>query len=238
MKRYVVLSILVLSFLTMLFSGMKISVTKAAPDTGKSVEHETDLSTDLLSVVLIENGEETEDELLSDLADLDTMELGLTYKEEIAAKNDGDYDEYVRAVVRKYFTDEEGKETTDVDLDYIVLVPADDSNWKINRKESTAERTVYYLLSPLDAGETSGLLFKGLRIDPAVKDEYKIDIDETETGKTYTYTYRYDGLDVNVEIEMQSVQCAKGKSELNQAAILSVWGVENVKVSGDDLSIE
>lgn len=153
-----------------------------------------------------------------------------TYPEKISVENTGAAPEYVRVVVRKYWT-KDGKKATDLTPDLISIVSTGD--WFINDAETTDEMTVYYCKKQLNKGDTSQLV-EAIRID----DNEKIDLDE-KTVKTekdgdttiYTYIYKYDGYSVNIEAEAQAVQTHNADD-----AIKSVWGVDNVKASGGSLT--
>ena len=164
---------------------------------------------------------------------------GKSYKEEIAVqKADGSADEYVRVVVRKYWTkDGEAVKKTELSPDLIQLSyngkDYNSSKW-IKGKTST-ETEYYYYKTPLTAKEAaSAPLFNKIRIDDSILDAVSEDVTEPSEatgGKTvYTYTYDYNGYQFNVEAEAQAVQTHNAKD-----AIKSVWGVS---ASAIGLSVE
>ena len=62
-------------------------------------------------------------------------------------------------------------------------------------------------------------------------------ISDPDENGVITYTYKYDGYIVCIEADVQAVQTHNADGEADYAAIRSIWGVENVKVSGDTLQV-
>lgn len=159
----------------------------------------------------------------------ETFAIGKPYKDSIGVSNSGTADEYVRVIVRKYWTDPEGNKTTALDPSYIELNAA--SGWN-EVKGGNDEYSVYYLSSPLAVGDSEEL-FTGFRVSEKVKTdgkkimlngkEYASDSEAAAAagdGDVITYTYEYDGYTFNVEAEAQSVQTHHYRD-----AMKSVWGV-------------
>ena len=97
----------------------------------QSDERVTGIATDSLSVALYEgsasNTLDDDATLLEDLGD--SVEPGRPYSCEVGVLNDGVADEYVRVIVRKYWTPPEG-EDKDLELDpAIIELTTDSSNW-------------------------------------------------------------------------------------------------------------
>ena len=153
----------------------------------------------------------------------DKIEPTRTYKDSVGVINTGDADEYVRVIVRKYWTDEKGKKDTSLSPDLIEL-SADEKKWTVTDGGSD-ETQIYYLKNVLKK-ESEEELFKDIRISGDVLKEGvgKI-VEGVEEGKAtktiITYTYKYNGYTFNVEAEAQSVQTHNAKE-----AIKSVWGVD------------
>lgn len=223
----VAMIVLALALVTVVVSGSQLVSTRAAlnPSTA-TFDGELEVST--LDVQLYENGKASTGALL---AATSNMEPGKKYEEKISAYNGADATEYVRVIVRKYWTDANGK-NIDLDPEYIELgyngKAYNDSDWAINPKESTAERSVYYLKKSLAGNKESALLFNSIRVNEQIAKDYTVN----EANNIITLTYKYDGATVNIEVEVQSVQEAHGDK-----AVMSAWGVSNVKANGGSLEV-
>ena len=140
----------------------------------------------------------------------------------VSVKNTGAANEYVRVVVRKYWTDNKGKNTT-VDPSLIELEPAAPSGYSWKAVVKTPEETIYYLNNQITGGATVDL-FKSVRINEKVATNGRIIYDDPQkegTTTTINYRYEYEGLKFNVEAEVQAVQTHNAAQ-----AIKSVWGVD------------
>lgn len=179
-------------------------------------------------------------------ADTD-LAIGKVYADNVAVKNMTGTPEFVRVIVRKYWT-KDGVEKTELTQklapEWIELNVADSSKWIV--KDSATknnEYSVYYLKNAL-AANASEVLFDGFRINEKVKTEGKkimingegdYATDEAakaaaKPGDVITYSYTYDGCTFNVEVEAQSVQTHNAAD-----AIKSVWGV-TATVSGETIT--
>ena len=74
-------------------------------------------------------------------------------------------------------------------------------------------------------------------MDSSVADPYttdpKIDPDNMPVDTVITYVYDYDGYKICLEAEAQSVQTHNA-----QKAVMSLWGMPNVTVSGSTLTVK
>ena len=215
--------------LILLSSGGVMGV-KAVPAI-QSQDYGTTITLDGLKVALVENGQQTQKSgnlMLSELKN-SNLSPGKEYKEEIAAENTGTGDEYIRVIVRKYWT-KNGKKNTELtpDLIHLTYGKADYNTgaWTLNKDESTDERAVYYCKSKIAAGGKTELLFDHVSVDKSIVSEKNITEKATPSGnKTiYTYEYKYDGYSINVEAEVQAVQTHNAAQ-----AIKSVWGIDASK---------
>ncbi len=188
-----------------------------------------DIELDKIDVTLWENGEDVSDgTLLLDLKGV--ANPGMTYNENISVKNSSTTaDEFVRLVVRKYWTDTDGNKDTTLDPNWIELDLASDS-WKL--VERTDEMSYYYCTNQLSPGDESQV-FKAVRINRAIADEVTKESKSVDGGTVWTYKYKYDGYVFNVEAEAQAVQTHNAND-----AIKSIWGVDNVTASGNSLSVK
>ena len=183
---------------------------------------------------------------------------GLAYREEIAALNgtgteteNEPVDQFVRLSIRKYWKNPDGDKDPSMDPELIQLTynpnkgtewfndkkdtPFNDDAWAINDKETTPERTTYYYKTKLAGGDTTPPVVNKLKINNKIVDDVtKSDPDE---NGVITYTYKYDGYIICIEADVQAVQTHNADGEADYAAIRSIWGVDNVKVSGDSLSV-
>lgn len=168
---------------------------------------------------------------------------GKTYKEVLSAVNTGDYEQYVRVVVKKYWMapkkdasgelmyDEDGnpimvKDNT-INPELIQLKVAD--GWTPDPANKTDEQFVLYSTDVLGVNDSRAFI-ESLRIDPAIVMDGTAKEKKTVEGNTtyYTYTYILDGYSFNIEAEVDAVQTHSAPD-----AIKSVWGYS---VSADQLS--
>jgi hypothetical protein len=199
--------------------------TRAVPAI-QSATFGNEIVLDALNVQLLNDGQEvgaknvTEDKLFTKLAE--TITPGEQYESKVSVKNTGAANEYVRVVVRKYWTDNNGK-NKEVDPSLIELTPATSSGYSWKAVKKTEEETIYYLNNQIASGAVVDL-FKGIRINEQVVSKGRIVYDDPQTeGDTTTinYRYEYDGLKFNVEAEVQAVQTHNAAQ-----AIKSVWGID------------
>lgn len=190
---------------------------------------EVDMQTTELKVSLLENGQAIGDGGVYSSLKNKKIDPGYTYSDSISAKNDGTMTEVVRVIVKKYWTDKEGKR---IDLDPALIHLSykgnayNDTDWKLNDAEHTPEQDVYYLSSALSAGGEK-VLFDGIGIDSSVGGMYTlVPLNQEETE--LEAVYEYDSITFVVVYEIQSVQLLGGTQ-----AVVSAWGVTNVTVSDD-----
>ena len=259
-------SLALLAAAALLLGGSGIMAARAQL-TYFSQDYDAKLYVNHMQVHLIENGEDVcggrntldgETKVTGELAKhlgysgsdegaLGKAEPGMVYREEIAARNGQDVDEYVRMTVRKYWvmTDEDGKvvrddegnpvKDTSLSPDLIRLTYGRDKAgvkaselynteaWQINEEESTAESTTYYLTSALGGSKDSDMLFDRLMIDGSIAEKGTMHESEKDGYKEFTYEYTYDGRAFFIEADVQAIQTHNAED-----AIHSQWGVYNV----------
>lgn len=194
-----------------------------------------------IGVSLLENGEtvshrdyenngqwdEASGELLGHLQD-EQIVPGKSYEEAISVSNSGSIDSYVRVILNKSWTDDEGNTDTNLSPALIDLNFTEGSGWIVDEDASTAERTILYYTNILPVGGTTPALSDMIRIDPAVADKVEETTSTDENSyKTITFTYAYDGYTFELGAEVQAVQTHNA-----QDAIKSAWGVD-VDVAAD-----
>ena len=231
----------------LLFAGGTFTATRAVLNIF-SPEHFLEFETSNQAVRLMENGSPTGENnpLLSTLKG--KVSPGMSYTEEISARNNSDVNQFVRIVVRKYWMDGEnkvhsfgdtvgGEKVTTPDPDKIKLTLANNGLWQKNDLESTVEREVYYYKNAVPSGGVTEPLTSKIKVDSSVADPYttdpEIDPNNMPVGKTITYVYDYDGYKICLEAEAQSVQTHNA-----QDAVMSIWGMPNVTVSGSTLTVK
>ncbi len=230
----------------LLFAGGTFTATRAVLNIF-SPEHFLEFETSNQAVRLIENGQDPTDKLLTTLNS--KVSPGKSYTEELTAKNYSDVSQFVRVIVRKYWMDgdnkvhsfgdelDDGTKVTTPDPSKIRLTLANNGLWQKNDLESTVEREVYYYKNAVPSGEVTKPLTSKIKVDSSVADPYttdpKIDPNNMPVGKTITYVYDYDGYKICLEAEAQSVQTHNA-----QKAVMSLWGMPNVTVSGSTLTVK
>lgn len=214
----------------LLFAGGTFTATRAVLNIF-SPEHFLEFETDSQYVQIQENG----DAGTKLLTKLDGKVVpGKVYDEQIRAKNTTtDADQYVRIVIRKYWKnakDEKVKDLDKEDLNKIKLTFVNTDLWQKNELESTAEREVYYYRNIVPAGGVTEPLTKDISVDSSVTLKYTI---TGPVDNVYRYKYDFDGYQICLEAEAQSIQTHNA-----QDAVMSIWGMPNVTVSGSTLTVK
>ncbi len=163
------------------------------------------------------------------------LKLGTAYPEALTVTNSGTINEFVRVTLTRYWTDEKGNKIQTLDPSMIDLNLLTGSGWLLDKDASTAERTVLYYSSVLNAGMTTPALSDTLTIKDAIASEVsRTKTTHVEGGITYTTittNYDYDGRKFCIRAEVDAVQ------EHNAAAaVKSAWG-QNVLINGSTLSL-
>lgn len=207
-----------------------------------SEDYKAEFDLDHIDVALVENGKESKDieskALLSELEG--KVQPGRSYKEEIAAKNVSDTPEIVRMIITTYWhntDDPEGDPDPKKDPGLIELTFNDDeynkNAWQINDDETTSQRRVFYLKEVLPGNTTSSPVVNKLRVNNKILEDVEETTEQKGNQTIYTYTYAYDGYQICVEADVQSVQ-----THNPQETIESTWGVRNVTVSGNKVTVK
>ncbi|MBR5638092.1 MAG: hypothetical protein IKW81_14335 [Pseudobutyrivibrio sp.] len=149
------------------------------------------------------------------------------YEEKIQVLNDsdGEYPEYIRVVVRKYWVDEENKKDSSLDPTLIKLDVAD--GWGAIESDSH-EEVVYYYRNPVNQTTEANKpvdFVKSITFDRRIKDDHTTTITKTPVeGGTLiesTGAYGYNGKSFVVEMRVDAVQAHSGAEAMHGA-----WGVE------------
>lgn len=168
--------------------------------------------------------------------------LGKNYTEQLSVKNTGTIDSYVRVTIYKYWVDEEGNKTRDIDpsmidLHLVNLYGVDGKQcWIMDETASTEERLVLYYQNVLPSIENSGSIEASTTPDFA--DSIRICGNIASHVSTVTNaegvsvsTYDYNGYRFVLEATADAVQNHNAKD-----AILSAWGTQ-VEIKEQILSL-
>ena len=220
----------------LLFAGGTFTGTRAVLNVF-SPEHFLEFETDSQFVQIEEVQSDNSVVTSNLLTSLDgKVTPGKVYDEKIRARNNTtDAPQFVRIIVRKYWKDADGNKVHSYDGETVtapdpalIKLDLDSSLWQKNSEESTVEREVYYYKNSVGIGEVTENLTKSISVDNSVAENPKM----TEENGVITYTYDYDGYQVCLEAEAQSIQTHNASD-----AVRSIWGVTNVTVSGDTLTV-
>lgn len=200
-----------------------------------------------IGVTLMENGAETgyrdythgdnawneaSGELLANtLSEGEEWKPGRTYREELAVRNSGTIEEYVRIKLYKYWTDGEGNKRMDLSPAMIDL-HLTGGHWIVDENATTAnvregdgrdgERIVAYYDRILAPGEETALFADRITIDGQILDRVtETKVTDANGWTTVTTAYEYDGAMFVLEAEVDAVQTHNAAD-----AIRSAWGVE------------
>lgn len=230
-SRFQKSTVALLAVAVILLAGSAIGSTRAAL-TYFSENYSAQMNTPEIGVTLVENGDKVaadgeEGKLLADLQD---VKLGQKYTEELAVKNTGDIDQYVRVRIYKSWTDKEGNKDTTLSPSYIELNTLTGNGWMEDETARTTERSVWYYTSPVKSGTTTSPLSDTIRIDNAVATKVSEESHEEDGKVVTTKVYAYDGYTFNLTAEVDAVQNHNAAD-----AIKSAWGVD-VTMSGDTIT--
>ena len=206
-------TVALLALALVLLGGSTLGGARAAL-TVESQDYNSRITTNSIDVGLVENGTLVRDNKLV-LLGQEKLAVGKTYSESLAVRNTGEYEEYVRVTVYKYWLDEKGNKYPDMDSEWIKLNFAKNSGWTIDGDSTTEERTVLYYASPLASGATSNAFLESFFID---KGAGRL-VTQTEGNVIHT-TYVYNGKSFCLDVYVDGVQTHSADK-----AKLSAWGV-------------
>lgn len=218
----------------------------------QSTDYQGEIVLNDIGVSLVENGEpitvrnyadsskvnvswlETKGDLLKNmLADGESLILGKTYTEAIAASNTGSIPEFVRVTVYKYWVDENGNKLTTLSPSLIDLQFEEGNGWVMDTNSSTDERTVMYYQNRLAVDEITPPMTSTLTIDPnAAKEVSYTTVKQDGDYRTFTTVYSYDSKAFVVEATVDAVQ-----DHHADHAIPSAWGVKLSSFTQDGDSV-
>ncbi len=171
--------------------------------------------------------EELEGELFTYLGTSKTMLPGKSYQEEIAVKNSGNMDKYIRISIHKFWADKEDKKYIKGSKHYIELIKNNHENWILDEKASDGERAVYYYAKPLAEGEITPNVISKIKIAEQARKEVSFNSKTEGENTIITSSRNYQRYRAYIQIIVDTVN--KGNAA---AAILSAWGRE-VEIAED-----
>lgn len=192
-----------------------------------SEDYVAEIQTRNIGIQIVENGNglETGAALMGAIPAED-FHVASPYKEELAVRNSGSIEEYVRVVIYRYWADAQGNKVTTMDPGLIGLNFLEDTGWIMDpdSDSTTDERVILYYSEPVAAGSTTGLIADKLTLSESINDTVTYVYDEE--NRTVTVVYPYHGYSFCIEMQADGVQTHNAA-----AAILSAWGRE-VSMSG------
>ena len=212
-----------------LLAGSTVTGARAALNI-YSENYDAQINLPDIGVALLENEKVVsgKDALLQDLLGEDEELLpGKKYPEILAVRNTADIPEYVRVTVYKYWLDEDGKKSHDLDSDWIELGFVTGDGWVIDADSTTEERTVLYYGPILPVGGESSPFLESITINGDII--YKVTQETTTVGglTTITTTFDYDGYSFCLEASVDAVQTHNAQDAQNSA-----WGVADKGSAG------
>ena len=160
--------------------------------------------------------DEDEATLLENLDE--TVVPGKTYNEALAVQNSGSINQYVRVIVKKYWIDDQGEKTQELDPSLIDL-HFTENGWMIDEDASTDERTILYYNDLLESGDTTTPLCDTIMINGSIATKVTEETIRSGDYTTIKTTYDYDGYGFVLEARAEAIQ----SHNADQAAI-SAWG--------------
>ncbi len=200
--------------------------------------YDANLTLGNIGVQMLENGSEVGDgdALFQNVGDTDKQgnrffAPGKKYSNTISVRNTGNEPEYVRVIVRKYWTKGDVKQTALSPA--LIELSVDSTMWKEVQGTDdglSVETTIYYYTKQLASGDEV-TLGDAIRINESVLTQgRRVDL-PTSSANVINYVYEFDGLMFNVDAEVQAVQTHDAVN-----AIKSVWGVDAAVDSDGDIS--
>lgn len=183
-----------------------------------------------IGIALYENGVDvSNDKLLVNLYPQgETLQPGRTYPEVLQVMNRGTIDEYVRVSIYRYWADAEGNKLRDLSPDLIELGYVNPSQWLMDQRATTRERTVLYYSTILAPGATSLPFTDTLTVNGSILDQVRTE--DLGNGRL-RLLYAYDGAYIALDVQADGVQTHNAAE-----AVHSAWG-RQVSVSNGVLSL-
>ena len=229
---------LVLAAVLLFAAGTVLAATDSPDILGNDYNAEIDMAD--VDIKLLENGGDPvmfESEPALGEVPEGKIQPGRVYNEKLQARNTGKYDAVVRMIVKTYWRNAGMRRDPKMDLELIELTYGNkaynDAVWTLNDEETTAESKTYYLKKILGAGETSEPLVDRLRLNNKVLEEKNVKTEQKGNKTVYTYEYKYNSYILCLEADCQALQTHNANE-----AIVSAWGVCNVKLSDGMITVK
>jgi hypothetical protein len=246
MKKIIKNPLIILAAGVLILAGSSVGATRAAMTYSEAAER-VEFETDALYVDIQEEqgsagyvsvggpkhtvGVLSLTSVKNQITDKNPLQVGSVYDENVKIQNTstGDYDEYVRVLVRKSWVKNNGEKDTRLDPSLIELQVT--SDWFEDSAKTTTEGTIYYCKKPVPAG--TGIQFiDGISFGDGILEGVTTK-DVTEDGTIVKNVYAYDGKTFQIEIRVDAVQTHHAEE-----AILGAWGVHaTVNDSGEITSL-
>lgn len=147
---------------------------------------------------------------------------GKTYPEELAVRNTGKINEYVRVAVYKYWLDENNNKFSELNSEWIELKFTDNKGWTIDSTEgsSTEERTILYYADMIAPGKDTEPFLESVTINDIILSKVTQETYKQGDVTVIETTFMYNGCKFCIEVHVDSVQ----DHNVDEAKI-SAWGV-------------
>lgn len=233
MKKFIKNPLVLLTLGLLVIGASTVGATRAAMISQDEADR-VNFTTATFSVGVL--GDVAGDKILfSEFGEDDPIKIGKLYKEEISIKNDsgGNYDEYVRVVLRKSWKKktEDGEYKKNLSLNPELIEIKVEPGWFIDKEESTNEQTVYYRIAPVAHDEVVPFI-SGIKVNDKVIKE----VNHGGTSTIITNEYPYDGACIDISIQADAVQTNSGRD-----AIRAAWGIKDsfpgIDTSGNETTV-
>lgn len=152
------------------------------------------------------------------------FKIGQIYTQEIASKNTGTATQYVRVIIYRSWTNENGVKDTSLDPEMIELDKSTEE-WLWDENSETPERMVAYYKYPVASEEQTTPCINSIRISSDVQYEYEKIID----GDNLTLQNRYNNKLFEISVEFDAIQASSVVEAMKEE-----WKVD-VTLSGDEI---
>lgn len=147
--------------------------------------------------------------------------IGKEYKEELAVKNSGGIEEYVRVTVYIYWIDEDGNKDSSLDPKKIEIDFSQNPDWIIDEDATTTQRTVLFYRQVLGEGDTTPTFINTIKLNDTIKETIQFS-EQAAEGNTTIITHSkntFEGKTATLEVNVDAVQ-----NHNAQDAIETAWG--------------
>lgn len=175
-----------------------------------------------IGVTIIENGVSVQENLFKSLKLInEPFKIGKMYDEEIAIKNTGTEDIYIRAIINKSWSNSKGNKDESLNPELIEL-GFSNNDWIINESSRTSERIDLYYTNILKVNETSTNFINTIKGKLDITNSVIINETKREDNTAIITTKnKYGDCKINLEIGVDGIQTHNAKE-----AIKLEWEVD------------